>query len=124
MADAHLSHRSGKRENFKRSRWRKHGGNHQAPKWMLIEGIVHLFEARCREPLPQQLFSACITNPIHHKAAQCRSGGSHEHIEQPTSMVLCDIAANHDIHRKAKRGAVECGHCKYSPDAKRLENVP
>ena len=124
MADAHLRHRRGKRKNLKRSRWRKHCGKHQAPKRMLIEGIVHLFEARCREPLPQQLFASRITNPIHHKAAQGRPGSGHQHIEQPTGMVLCDIAANHDVHGKTECGTVECGHRKHSPNAEGLQNVP
>ncbi len=122
--ESHLRNRRSQHEQLEGRGRRQHRGKHQAPKRMFVEGRVNLFEALGRDALAEKFLAALVADGVNHDAAQCRSHGRHESVEQESRPVLVDIAGDDRVHGKAEEGAIERGYRQHTPCAQRLQQRP
>jgi hypothetical protein len=124
MPELHFGNRRREHEELERGRRRQHGGEHQAPERMLIEGFVEFLEAFGRNAFPQQLLAAFVADQVNDDTAQCRSGRGQKDIQQKAPAVLIDIGSNHRVHRQAEKGRIHGGNQEHAPRAQRLQQRP
>lgn len=124
VRELHLGDGRRQREQLEGSGRRQHCGKHQAPEGMLLESLVKLIKALGGDALPQQLFATQISDAVNHDAAQRRSGGRHEHVQQEPGAILIHVGGNDRVHGQAERSAVEGGDHENPPGAQRLQQPP
>ncbi len=82
MREPHFRHRRRQSEQLEGSGRRQHRRKHQAPEGMLRESLVKFIKAFRRDAFAQKSLATPISDSINYQAAQRRSRGSHEHVEQ------------------------------------------
>ena len=70
MTELHFGNRRREHEELKWSRRRQHGGKHQAPERMLIEGFVEFLKALGGDAFSQQLLAAFVADQVNDDASQ------------------------------------------------------
>src|SRR5580698_11666679 len=85
---------------------------------------MNLLEPLRRHALAKKLLFTDVADDVNDDAAQCRSGGGHEHVQKKTGAVCVDIASDHGIDRQANEAAIEGRRGQNAPGAQRLEQGP
>jgi len=124
MTELHFGNRRREHEELKWSRRRQHGGEHQAPERMLIEGFVEFLKALGGDVFSQQLLAAFVADQVNDDAAQCRSCGCQKDVQQEAPAVLIDIGGNDRVHRQTEKSRVHGGNQEHPPGSQRLQQRP
>ena len=124
MAKVHLEGRRCQHEQLEWKRRWQHGGKHQRPELVPVEGPTNFLKALLRHPFFQQHLSALVSDQVEHNAARGRARRRHDHVQQEPGMILVDITGHHRIDRHSKKRGINRSNREYTPSTQRLEQRP